>query len=203
MFVFSLLLMPLLYVLKRLLARDRSDEAGFLAAILCGGILALLQGFAGDIFDSSVAGFPAVLNIVIDYTLLPVLLPVLTWFTAVRFFPKSISLSYDQFILLFLIFPGAVRAFQDLGEGWPLYLLIIPALKAALVLSTAWILELKNEARGVFMVFLWVFFGVAFVLAGAAAAAWGLYRPFLALMLALPLFLAAAISLFLDFKNRG
>lgn len=203
MIAFSFLIIPLVYVLVRSLDRERRDEAGFLLALAGGFLYALFMLFSGDLFDRNDGVLSGVLNLAIERTLLPILVPSIIWLVIHFFFEKSMSLWFDQFVLIFLVLPALVGGIEALNPAWPVDLVAVPALQGLFVLALSRLLRIASQTRSWQRIL--AFCGSAllpFLIAASSACAW-LHRPYLAFFYALPALVVALGSILLDLRSRA
>jgi hypothetical protein len=203
MIAFAFLFIPVVYILVRSLDRERRDEAGFLLALAGGLVHALIALVAGDIFNRADGLWYGIVNTAFERTLFPVLLPAIIWLVMHHFFSKSMSLWFDQFVLVYLVLPALVGAIDALNPGWPVDLVVTPALQGLLVLALSRLLRFTASSRSWRLVLAWT--GVVLLplfTVTAASAAW-LYRPLLALLCALPVLVGARASIVMDIRSRA
>ncbi len=201
MFAFSLLAVPAFLLLKRSFPSQGQDNAGFLFALIPSLLYCLLLLLFGDIFDRSRPGVIALLHIVLDRGLFPVLLPCLLWLSIRHFSPKSIAIDLTKFCLVFLVLPGIYRSFSGADSGWPLDFVLIPALTIGLVFCLDYCFAMGRTKKGWIGKLFYTLFGLSFFLAGLVLGFAWYNRLFFASLFFMPILAGALWSLYVQFRG--
>jgi len=130
---FCVLWVPLFYLFRRSFAGGNTP--GGVWALLLGSITAIIQFFLGYLVSPGGFGFSRWLFGFIDVVSLPVLIPLFICFLMYLFRGFSGDVDFSNFILLWLIPVGAIRALTWSSFSEPILLIAVPLLWTALAVG--------------------------------------------------------------------
>jgi uncharacterized membrane protein len=214
MSVFCLLWIPVFYLFWSSFGHARMDVSSALAIIL-GTAAAFVQFFTGDFIETGGIGFSSWLNVFVDITSAPVLLPLLVYalFLLLRI-GKDLG-GFGGFALIWLIPEGIMRTVQWGVEKNPAKLVLTPLLWTATAVCVSFYITLlrgtvkelkklekieKNKIMKKRALIVLSFFGILTISPLSASAYWAYYAQYrllfpILLTLALAQFIAAVVFL--------
>jgi hypothetical protein len=132
---FCLLWMPLVYLFRTSLSGEYRNSTGGVWALILGTAVALAQFFIGPLVSPGGFGFSRWLSVLVDVIGLPALLPFLLFglFTLIRVFSGPGDMA--NFVLLWLIPEGILRALTWSAQNEPIRLVLTPLLWTAVALG--------------------------------------------------------------------
>ena len=146
MTIFCLLWVPLFYLLRRTFTGGSSS--GGVWALLLGSITAIIQFFLGYIVSPGGFGFSRWLFGFVDIVSLPVLIPLFICFLMFLFQGFSGDIDFANFIMLWLIPAGVLRAFGWSSHNEPILLIAVPLLWTALAVGFSFFINwIANNSR--------------------------------------------------------
>jgi hypothetical protein len=128
-----MLWVPFFYLLRRSFCGDKGS--GSVWALLLGSITAIIQFFLGNLVSPGGFGFSRWLFGFIDIVSLPVLIPLFICFLMFLFRGFSGEADFANFILLWLIPVGALRALSWSPNSEPILLIAVPLLWTSLAVG--------------------------------------------------------------------
>ncbi|GHV45723.1 hypothetical protein AGMMS49546_32220 [Spirochaetia bacterium] len=142
MSLFCLLWTPLFFLFKRSLSPAGEAGAGGVWALLLGSIVALTQFFLGAFVNPGGFGLSRWVSGCIDIVALPAALPLLVYLGLISLRILTGTPDFTNFVLLWLIPGGALRAVSWSAQGDPILLVLVPLLWTAIAVGIPFFLGL-------------------------------------------------------------
>jgi hypothetical protein len=145
MVLFCLLWAPLVYLLRTSLSGEYRNSTGGVWALVLGTAVALAQFFTGPLILPGGFGFSRWLSVLVDVIGLPALLPFLFFglFTLLRVFSGPGDMA--NFVLLWLVPEGILRALTWSAQNEPIRLVLTPLLWTAVALGVPFFFRIIRD----------------------------------------------------------
>jgi len=200
MYIFCVLWVPLFFLFRRSFVGD--GGAGSVWALILGSITAIFQFFYGNLVDSGGFGLSRWLSSFVDIVGLPVLLPLLVYVFFIVFKSFSGKRDFANFILLWLIPVGAIKALSWGAFRSPLLLVLVPLLWTALAMGISLFINAFFSSRR-WYVFVFSVLGIIALPVMAVTAYWAIFSH--QILLGYSLFfltmLPLLVSVILDYRR--
>jgi hypothetical protein len=151
--LFCLLWTPLFYIFWVSLTPEKTRSPGAVGALLLGSAFTLVQFVSGSWIAPGEFGLSRWLNALVDVIGLPALLPFLVFalFALLRIVPRDAD--PVDFALLWLIPGGVLRSVSRSGIHDPVFLVLIPLLRTAVVVGLGFFIRIISGKRALAVIF--------------------------------------------------
>jgi hypothetical protein len=151
--LFCLLWTPLFYIFWVSLAPEKTRSPGGVGALLLGSAFTLVQFLSGPWIAPGEFGLSRWLSALVDVIGLPALLPFLFFALFVLFRIVPVDADPVDFALLWLIPGGILRSVSRSGIHDPVFLVLVPLLRTAVVVGLALFIRLISRRRALTVIF--------------------------------------------------
>jgi hypothetical protein len=141
MSLFCLLWMPLFYLFYRSINSGEAGSGG-VWALLLGSLTAISRFFIGTFVNAGGFGLSRWVSGFVDIVGLPVLLPLIVYALLIMFRLLSGTIDFANFVLLWLIPVGALRAVSWSAGNDPVLLVLVPLLWTAIAVGIPFFINL-------------------------------------------------------------
>jgi len=203
---FCLLWIPLVYLLRRLLATE--NGAGGVWALIFGSLVVIIRFFAGPLVDPGAFGFYRWLSAFVDIVSVPVLAPLVLYLLFVEMNLLSPRTDYIGFTLVWLIPVSAFRVTTWISSPSPVMLVLVPLLWTALAVGIP-VLFAQARKRGEWYSAAPFVFGMAVLPFSAATSWWAFFshRPLTGVLFLLitvaPAIVAVVLAVLAIARGKG